>query len=111
MSMTGGSLHSPIWVPYEIYMEVDFMYGWKAFNEKNGFTSAQGAMNIPELALYICYLYLVYMNAIRSKTAGEGSNPGLLAQRYVYGRPGIWAVVFGFTAAIMTLSKTILYGE
>lgn len=112
LSMPGGSLHSPIWVPYEIYMQTDYVYGWKAFNEKNGFTSAQGSMNIPETLLFLYYLYLVYLHSTQSTATHGGPvpKPGFLAQRYVHGKHGALAVVVGFTAAVMTLSKTLLYG-
>lgn len=108
--MTGGSLHWPIWVPYEIYMRTGYIYGWKAINEKNGFTAAQASMNVPETLLYCFYLYLVYSQGIQSKTTCGGVKPGFLAQRYVDGQPGALAVVVGFAAAVMTCSKTSLYG-
>ncbi|KAH6661676.1 hypothetical protein B0J14DRAFT_631365 [Halenospora varia] len=107
LSMPGGSLHWPIWVPYEIYMRTDYVYGWKPINEKNGFTSAQGSMNVPETLLYASYLYLVYT---QSKVTGGGAKPGFFAHRYVDGWPGAMAAVIGFAAAIMTFSKTLLYG-
>jgi hypothetical protein len=110
LTMPGGSLHSPLWVPYEIYMETDYVYGWKAIDEKNGFTSAQGAMNIPETLLYMYYLYLVYLHGTNLKVTHEGVRPGFLSQRYIHGNAGALAVVVGFSAAIMTLSKTTLYG-
>jgi hypothetical protein len=91
-------------------MRTDYIYGWKALNEKNGFTSAQGTMNIPETLLYLYYLYLVVCHASHSKPISGKPQPGFLPQRYVLGRPGAWAVLVGFTAAVMTLSKTLLYG-
>lgn len=91
-------------------MQTDYVYGWKALNEKNGFTSAQGIMNIPETLLYLYYLYLVYFHGAQSKATHGGPKPGFLAQRFVRGKCGALAVVIGFTAAIMTLSKTLLYG-
>jgi hypothetical protein len=108
--MTGGSLHWPLWGPYEIYMRTDFIYGWKAFNEKNGFTAAQGSMNIPETLLYLYYLYLVYSQSTQSSPAHGGAKRRFLAQKHVAGRSGALAVVVGFTAAVMTFSKTLLYG-
>jgi hypothetical protein len=107
--MPGGSLHW-IWVPYEIYLRTDYIYGWKAIEEKNGFTSAQGSMNVPETLLYFCYLYLVYSKGTQPKATRRGANPGFPAQRYVGGQLGALAVMVGFAAAIMTFSKTLLYG-
>ncbi|KAF2494843.1 hypothetical protein BU16DRAFT_426731, partial [Lophium mytilinum] len=110
LSMPGGSLEWPLWAPYELYTRTDYIYGWKAFNEKNGFTSAQGTRNIPETLLYIYYLYLVYTQSTQVQAIRGGAKPGFLAQRYVAGRPGALATMVGFAAAVMTLSKTILYG-
>jgi len=39
-SMVAGDLHW-IWKPYAIYQEVDWVYGFKALLENNGFTNAQ----------------------------------------------------------------------
>jgi hypothetical protein len=91
-------------------MRTDYVYGWKAFNEKNGFTSAQGSMNVPETVLYFYYLYIVYSQGTQLKVIRGGVKPGFLAQRYVDGQPGALAAAVGFAAAVMTLSKTLLYG-
>jgi len=40
-SMRGGDLHW-IWKPYSLYQDVDLVYGMKAIEQNNGFTSAQG---------------------------------------------------------------------
>ena len=39
-SFAGGDLHW-IWKPYEIYQEVDYIYGVEAYNRGDGFTNAQ----------------------------------------------------------------------
>jgi hypothetical protein len=108
--MSGGSLQWPIWVPYELYAQTDYIYGWKALEEKNGFTSAQGAMNVPETLLYCYYLYLVYSQGTQPNVTRGGAKLAFFAQRYVGGQPGALAVVIGFSAALMTFSKTLLYG-
>jgi hypothetical protein len=94
-TMPGGAWHYPLWVPYELYGNVDHVYGWKAFNAGNGFTSAQGFLNAVETAMYFYYLYLVY--------ARGGSD------RTVEGRTAARATIVAFSAAVMTLSKTVLY--
>jgi hypothetical protein len=108
--MPGGSLHWPIWSPYETYVRTDYIYGWKAWNEKNGFTAAQAFMNVPETLLYIYYLYLVYSQGTQTKSTCGRSKPGFLAQRFMAGHHGAVVTMVGFTAAVMTCSKTILYG-
>lgn len=39
-SFKGGDLHW-IWKPYEIYQEVDYVYGVEAYHRGDGFTNAQ----------------------------------------------------------------------
>jgi len=113
-TMPGGSLHWPLYVPYELYGKVDYIYGWKAFNEHNGFTSAQGLLNIVESLMYGYYLYILYAYGRQSKAQGRGapkaSTIGFLGQqRYVDGQMGALAVLVAYSAAIMTVSKTVLY--
>ncbi|RDB30051.1 hypothetical protein Hypma_013887 [Hypsizygus marmoreus] len=83
-SMRGGDLHW-IWKPYSLYQDVDYMYGLPALNDGNGFTNAQSLLNVIETLLNLTYLYLAHVAA--------------------------WppAPLVGFAAAVMTLSKTILY--
>ncbi|RDA82581.1 hypothetical protein CP532_0913 [Ophiocordyceps camponoti-leonardi (nom. inval.)] len=92
-TMEGGALHWPLWVPYKLYGEVDYIYGWKAFNARNGFTAAQGMLNLVESAMYLLYLGLFFRSP----------------SRRLDGRPAAVAVLVGFSAAVMTLSKTVLY--
>jgi hypothetical protein len=110
-SMPGGSLQWPLWTAYELYVEMDYVYGWKAFHEHNGFTGAQAFLNIIESLMYAYYLYLVYAHGRQAAVArGAKASPGgLLARRYVDGRTGALAIVVVFSAAVMTLSKTVLY--
>jgi hypothetical protein len=95
-SMPGGSLHDPIWSPYELYGRVDHMYGFKQWEAGNGFTAAQGALNAIETAMYLYYTAAVLANG-RNKALG--------------GRYGATVLIVGLMAAVMTVSKTILYCE
>ena len=115
-SMPGGKLHWPLWAPYDLYGKVDYIYGWKAYNEHNGFTAAQGLLNIVETAMYLYYLYIFYVYGRQSTARGRGAPKpayvGFLGQqRYVDGRMGALAVLVGYSAAVMTVSKTVLYCE
>ena len=88
--------------------------GWKAFNEHNGFTSAQGTLNIIESLMYGYYLYILYTYGKQSKAQGRGapkaSAVGFLGQqRFVDGKMGALAVLVAYSAALMTVSKTVLY--
>ncbi|KAI5928460.1 hypothetical protein F4810DRAFT_5547 [Camillea tinctor] len=104
LTMEGGSLHWPLYTPYKLYGEVDHVYGWKAFEARNGFTAAQGALNAVETLMYLAYLWLY---AFRSASvAVKGGGPPVKA---LSGRPAAMAVLIAFSAAVMTLSKTVLY--
>lgn len=96
-TMEGGWLHWPLWVPYKLYGEVDHVYGWKAFNARNGFTAAQGFLNAIETAMYLAYI-AAWLAARRRNAEGR-----------LEGRDAAVAVLVGFSAAVMTLSKTVLY--
>jgi len=82
--MVGGDLHW-IWKPYALYQEIDYVYGLKALDENNGFTSAQAFLNIVETLLNLAYVYLAHISQWSA------------------------APVVGFAAATMTFSKTVLY--
>ncbi|CAH0018387.1 unnamed protein product [Clonostachys rhizophaga] len=92
-TMEGGWLHWPLWVPYKLYGTIDHVYGWKAFNANSGFTSAQGFLNAVETSMYLVYLW----NVLARGEAGT---------RAVRGRHGALTLVTGFSAAVMTLSKS-----
>ena len=92
-------------------MRTDYIYGWKAIEEGNGFTAAQASMNIPETLFYILYLWIVYTKGIKSEVPSPATISRVYVPRCLHGMPGAWAVVMGFAAATMTFSKTALYGE
>ncbi|KAI0025016.1 hypothetical protein F4780DRAFT_724070 [Xylariomycetidae sp. FL0641] len=98
-TMEGGALHWPVWAPYKLYGAVDHVYGWPAFDAGRGFTAAQGALNVVETAMYLGYLWLY-------ARAGDSSSAG---RKALVGRPAAVAVLLAFSAAVMTLSKTVLY--
>ncbi|KAL6925227.1 hypothetical protein FSST1_002501 [Fusarium sambucinum] len=102
-TMPGGHLQWPLYMPYALYGQVDHVYGWKAFEAKNGFTGAQTAMNIVEMILYFMYLWMIW------RRADKVTNKKEKKKRTVSGRSGALAVLIGFSAAVMTLSKTVLY--
>ncbi|KAI8626819.1 hypothetical protein F5Y19DRAFT_190495 [Xylariaceae sp. FL1651] len=102
-TMPGGDLHWPLWVPYALYGEVDHVYGWKAFNAGSGFTAAQGLLNVVETAMYVYYAWVYYQSAVPVRAAGGQTKKALV------GRPAAMAVLVAFSAAVMTLSKTVLY--
>lgn len=120
-TMEGGFLHWPLWSPYKLYGEIDYIYGWKAVHDRNGFTAAQGTLNVVETIMYILYLSLWYFGSSskikqeprrpkHSKSRGGAADSGKARRKMVVeGRRAGVALLIGFSAAVMTLSKTILY--
>lgn len=114
-SMPGGRLHSPIWAPYALYGSIDYIYGWPAFNARNGFTAAQTILNLIETTGYLYYLWVVYSygsTVVRtggSRKVSKGFMWLLTGDKVVAGRIGAIALLVAYTASVMTLSKTILY--
>ena len=108
-SMPGGSLNSPIWKPYTLYAEVDYMYGFPAWNNHVGFTAAQGALNIVESVGYLYYLVTCWMYGAGFDGLKAVFQPG--GVRVQGGPPNAVsaAVLVCFSAAVMTVSKTLLY--
>jgi len=112
-TMPGGKLHSPIWTPYALYGTVDYVYGWPAWDSHVGFSAAQSSLNAVENVLYIYYLATIIRNGaqdfFKARTFGEflvGSKSNTVSG------PGVAkAVLVLFAAAVMTLSKSVLYCE
>ena len=108
--MPGGKYHSPFWTPYALYGTVDYMYGWPAWNANNGFTAAQGSLNVIESLMYGFYLYIV------AREVKGGWNQGIIQKIWrqdeeieIKGRLVAEAVLICFSGCVMTVSKTILY--
>ena len=121
--MPGGKFHAPIWTPYALYGTIDYIYGWPAWNDSNGFTAAQALLNVVETVGYATYLYMVYTRGVEVKRRGRGAPKKLstsekLAEsfkrlgyaRVVNGRAAVWCTVLGYSMTLMTISKTVLYG-
>ncbi|RMD40157.1 hypothetical protein DV735_g4978, partial [Chaetothyriales sp. CBS 134920] len=103
--MPGGALHSPIWAPYALYGEVDYVYGFVAWNKGVGFTAAQTSLNVAETVMYVFYLYILF-----SRGKGTGWFGRLWSRSSsIQGQGVAFAVLVAHAAAVMTLSKTVLY--
>jgi hypothetical protein len=116
-TMPGGKFHSPIWTPYALYGRIDYVYGWPAFDAKNGFTAAQGLLNLFETGAYVLYLAVVYVYGNTATSSGRVSTKKiskslpwfLFEAKVVPGRIGSLALLVAYAASVATLSKTILY--
>ncbi|KAK0661674.1 hypothetical protein QBC41DRAFT_359792 [Cercophora samala] len=95
-TMPGGSIHSPVWLPYALYGEVDGNYGWKQWHAGSGFPAAQSWMNLVETVMYLIYTWIWWAN--KDEVTGE-----------IKGKRAAAAVLTGFAAGVMTESKTVLY--
>lgn len=111
--MAGGAIQWPIWKPYEVYASIDHVYGWPGWENRDGFGGAQGVLNAIELILYGLYAMIVYNHGLPTASGtGVEAKGGFFSGGYkVRGKAGNRAVLIGFTAAVMTLSKTVLYCE
>ncbi|KAF2275101.1 uncharacterized protein EI97DRAFT_401186 [Westerdykella ornata] len=113
-TMAGGKLQWPLWKPYEIYAAIDHVYGWPGWNNNDGFGGAQGALNLVETVLYGLYIMIIVNHGVPSARGkgvqvGEGARGWLSGGRRVQGKRGNRALLIGFAAAVMTLSKTVMY--
>ncbi|KJY02042.1 hypothetical protein TI39_contig263g00015 [Zymoseptoria brevis] len=116
-SMPGGSLHKPLWTPYELYGRVDYVYGQLAWDQKSGWTAAQSYFNLIETLAYLGYLALVYKFGEQDSTQGRGApdkeSMGIFSKlsesRTLTGRVAIYAVLLGYSTTFLTFAKTILY--
>ncbi|KAK5716270.1 hypothetical protein LTS12_027777, partial [Elasticomyces elasticus] len=117
--MPGHKLHSPLWTPYALYGTIDYIYGWPAFNARNGFTAAQTVMNLFESGAYVYYLWVVYRYGVSAIPSSARARPAkqhrkglvwfLKDEKVVSGRVGASALLIAYTASVMTLGKTIIY--
>ncbi|PGH30176.1 hypothetical protein GX50_07076 [[Emmonsia] crescens] len=113
-SMPGGSLHY-IWSPYALYGTIDYIYGWPAWNNRNGFTSAQSLMNLVETACYLFYLFVLFQYGTTFDHQGDRKSKPTKKSSFLHprksidGRLGAIALLVVFSGSVMTVSKTVLY--
>lgn len=112
--MAGGWLQYPLWQPYDLYATVDYIYGWPAFERRDGFTAAQASMNVLETIGYFYYLWLLYVYGQQESVDGRGAmsrkRMGWFAHaQAVHGKWAGRAALVLFGVSLMTLSKTVLY--
>lgn len=60
--------------------------------------------------MYIYALYITYTYG-KQTTAQKGAKAGFLGPRQVEGKHGVLALLVLYSAAVMTVSKTVLYCE
>jgi hypothetical protein len=95
--MPEGSLHWPLYIPYALYGQIDHIYGWKAFDAKNGFTAAQTALNVVETLMYLVYLWMVWRRADKKTTDKKAKT----TKRTMSGRNGALAVLIEQDCSIL----------
>jgi len=109
-TMPGGKWHSPLYTLYELYGTIDHYYGWPAWERRDGFSGAQTMLNVVETLLYLGYLAVMMKYGVHETgKRGTGAPTSTFGRRKLVGRDAGWAVLLGFAASVMTLSKTVLY--
>ena len=109
-TMPGGKIHWPLWVPYKLYGTVDYVYGFQHYAERQGWGPTQSFGNAIETSLYFVYLYVAFKYGRKEQAPGRGAPSKLsFGRRKVVGREAGIAVLVGFTTAVMTFWKTVLY--
>lgn len=93
----GGKWHRPLFEPMVQWSNTDRIYGELGWENSEGFTAAQGVINILEVTLYMMYFVIVWRHGGGFRRTSFG------------GRPAAWAVLIGFGAGVVTATKTALY--
>jgi len=83
-SFEGGDLHW-LWKPYALQAKIELGFSEEAYANGDGFLGAAASLNVLETLFNLYYVYLQHV-------AGAPSAP-----------------LIGFTGALMTLSKSMLY--
>jgi hypothetical protein len=91
----GHEWHDPIWAQVGTYAAVDAVYSEQAWLDSEGWTAAQGVVNVTELLLYLWYYAIVR----KARSQGKG----------VGGKLGAKACVIGLVSGTVTLTKSMLY--
>jgi hypothetical protein len=113
-TFSGGALQWPIWKPYEIYAAIDKVYSRSAWDAQEGFGGAQGVLNAIELIMYGLYAMILYNHGVPTAAGtglqiSQGVSAWFAGGVKVRGKSGNRALIIGFAASVMTLSKTVLY--
>ncbi|KAI9843781.1 MAG: hypothetical protein M1837_006142 [Sclerophora amabilis] len=123
-SVPGGWLLRPLWSLYALYGEADQTQGFVGWNANEGFTEALSALNVLETGMYAWYLWVVLRPGRAGETEDEKQTKGKGGRGAPspskvgwFGRPRSVgggkevqiAVLVGFAAAVMTVSKTMCY--
>jgi hypothetical protein len=92
------------------------VYSRSAWDAQEGFGGAQGVLNAVELVMYGLYATILYNHGVKAPSGtgvqvGEGVSAWFAGGVKVRGAIGNRAVLIGFAASVMTLSKTVLYCE
>ena len=96
-TLAGGKWHRPFFESMVQWATVDHPYGEQARLAKEGFTAAQGVINILEVTLYMMDFGIVQSNGTGIKGRSFG------------GRSAALAVLVGFGVGVVTATKTSLY--
>ena len=107
LSMPGGSIHNPLWIPYKLYGEVDHLYGLPGLEKGNGLVSAFAIINFLESSLYIWCAWKIY----RESKISQHREGRWLQERCIEGCVGNQVLLVMFSSSLTVCTKTVLYGK
>lgn len=106
ITMPGGPIHRPMWVPYELYSRVDYLYGFPGLERGDGIVAAYAVMNLLESCLYLWSAWKIFHDGAVSQHL-EGV---CIQERYIDGHMGSKVVVLIFATSLVVCVQTVLYG-
>jgi hypothetical protein len=106
-SMPGGPIHRPLWIPYEIYGRVDYLYGIPGLERGDGLVAAFAVINFLESTLYLWCAWKLFSESKISQY-DEGA---WFQERYIEGCMGNKVLLVMFATSLTVCTKTILYGK
>lgn len=98
-SLPGHKWHDPIFHPIAQWAAIDHLYGEQGWIQHEGFTAAQGVINMLEVMMLMTYAFIVHFNAWG----------GIFRERPIGGKWAARAMVVGFGTGVVTATKTALY--
>lgn len=106
LSMPGGPIHH-LWLPYELYGNVDYLYGLPGLERGDGLVAAYAVVNFMESILYIwCAWKILWESKISQDHQGLW-----FQERYIEGCIGNKVLLVMFATSLTVCIKTILYGN
>lgn len=105
-SMPGGAIHRPFWLAYELYGEVDHLYGIKGLERGDGLVTAYAIINLLESVSYMWCAWKLFQQG-----DSYHRRRAWLQERFLNGYMGSKVLLVIFATSLVVCVKTFLYGE